>query len=102
RSRPELAPSRGSARGAHRRCTLRWKAKLIREGLVSRPATLVIGVAAFAVAGSVAAPRIAEGATPHLSTIGPAVTVGSHGNEPIVKEAPDGTLYISALEYLYV
>jgi hypothetical protein len=30
------------------------------------------------------------------------VTVGIHGNEPIVAEAPDGTLYISALQHIYV
>src|SRR5438105_2103506 len=30
------------------------------------------------------------------------VAVGVDGNEPIVKVAPDGTLYISALEYLYL
>jgi len=46
-------------------------------------------------------PQAARGADPHSSTIGTPVTVGAHGNEPIVKIAPDGTLYISALEYLY-
>ncbi|MEP6603516.1 MAG: hypothetical protein ABJB69_06185 [Spartobacteria bacterium] len=29
------------------------------------------------------------------------VTVGTKGNEPIIARAPDGTLYISALQYLY-
>src|SRR3954451_8605287 len=29
------------------------------------------------------------------------VTVGIHGNEPIVAAAPDGTLYISALQHIY-
>jgi hypothetical protein len=29
------------------------------------------------------------------------VTVGVNGNEPIVAEAPDGTLYISALQHIY-
>lgn len=37
-----------------------------------------------------------------IAPLAPAVTVGSGGNEPIVKRAPDGTLYISALEHLYV
>jgi hypothetical protein len=32
--------------------------------------------------------------------IGP-VTVGIHGNEPLVTAAPDGTLYISALQHIY-
>jgi hypothetical protein len=29
------------------------------------------------------------------------VTVGIHGNEPLIAAAPDGTLYISALQHLY-
>src|SRR4051812_48157351 len=29
------------------------------------------------------------------------VTVGIHGNEPLITMAPDGTLYISALQHLY-
>src|SRR4051812_11858736 len=33
-------------------------------------------------------------------TAGP-VTVGIHGNEPLVAISPDGTLYISALQHLY-
>jgi hypothetical protein len=32
--------------------------------------------------------------------VGP-VTVGIHGNEPLVTTSPDGTLYISALQHLY-
>lgn len=36
-----------------------------------------------------------------ITQLGTPVTVGTNGNEPIVKSAPDGTLYISALEYLY-
>ena len=31
----------------------------------------------------------------------PPVTVGTKGNEPIVAAAPDGTLYISALQHIY-
>ena len=34
--------------------------------------------------------------------IGTPVTVGTDGNEPTMLVAPDGTLYISALQYLYV
>jgi hypothetical protein len=34
--------------------------------------------------------------------IGAPVTVGKQGNEPNMLVAPDGTLYISALQYLYV
>jgi len=29
------------------------------------------------------------------------VTVGFHGNEPLIAAAPDGTLYISALQHIY-
>src|SRR6267378_3286790 len=29
------------------------------------------------------------------------VTVGAHGNEPLIAAAPDGTLYISALQHIY-
>jgi hypothetical protein len=29
------------------------------------------------------------------------VTVGAHGNEPLLAAAPDGTLYISALQHIY-
>jgi hypothetical protein len=29
------------------------------------------------------------------------VTVGAHGNEPLITAAPDGTLYISALQHIY-
>src|ERR1041384_1533837 len=29
------------------------------------------------------------------------VTVGGNGNEPLIAEAPDGSLYISALQHIY-
>ncbi|MDQ1747934.1 MAG: hypothetical protein QOD07_2197 [Frankiaceae bacterium] len=32
----------------------------------------------------------------------PAVTIGADGNEPLIRSAPDGTLYVSALQHLYV
>ena len=39
---------------------------------------------------------------PFLSLGGPVpVTVGIHGNEPLITAAPDGTLYISALQHIY-
>lgn len=34
--------------------------------------------------------------------VGAPVTVGTQGNEPIVKVAPDGTVYVAALQHLYV
>lgn len=40
------------------------------------------------------------GATPPLITQQP-VNVGTAGNEPIVLAAPDGTIYISALQHIY-
>jgi hypothetical protein len=35
------------------------------------------------------------------SEISAPVTVGLHGNEPLIATSPDGTLYISALQHLY-
>ena len=58
----------------------------------------VVLVAALGGAGS-SSPVIA---TPTKHRIGAPVTVGSDGNEPNMLVAPDGTLYISALQYLYV
>lgn len=59
---------------------------------------------AVAFALGAAAPALAAAATAGSSSaeVGPAVDVGVDGNEPIIKVAPDGTLYISALEFLYV
>jgi len=51
--------------------------------------------------GAAAARPAASGASPSSSGAISAVTVGAKGNEPIVKAAPDGTLYISALQYIY-
>lgn len=56
---------------------------------------LALAAAALAAAGPVST---AAGA----ALIGSPVTVGTQGNEPIVKQAPDGTLFISALQHLYV
>lgn len=39
-------------------------------------------------------------ATPSTQINGP-VTVGIHGNEPLIATSPDGTLYISALQHIY-
>ena len=46
------------------------------------------------------APALAA-STPPSGLTAP-VTVGALGNEPLVRAAPDGTLYISALQHLYV
>jgi hypothetical protein len=53
-------------------------------------ATLVVSVTAI---GTSAAPP---------SRFRPAVTIGTAGNEPLIRSAPDGTLYVSALQHLYV
>ena len=37
-----------------------------------------------------------------LPALRPAVTVGTAGNEPLVRVGPDGTMYVSALQHLYV
>ena len=61
---------------------------------------LLCGAAvAVCAAGAVTTPaRAGTGA----GTVGAPVTVGPFGNEPLIKVAPDGTLYIAALEYVYV
>ena len=42
-------------------------------------------------------PKVAPTPTPAPTP----VTVGVNGNEPLLAEAPDGTLYISALQHIY-
>jgi len=60
-------------------------------------------VAAGTGASALTAPLPRVAGTP-LTTglVGPAVTVGTAGNEPNLAVAPDGTAYISALNHLYV
>jgi hypothetical protein len=58
---------------------------------------LLVGLMA-AVPAAFAAPSVAAPG-PAFTT---AVTVGLAGNEPLVRSAPDGTLYVSALQHLYV
>ncbi|HEX9376858.1 MAG TPA: sialidase family protein [Actinomycetota bacterium] len=67
-----------------------------RRFLLTASAALVFAGVATTVVVSPSAGATAS------SRMGPPVTVGTDGNEPLVKVAPDGTLYISALEYLYV
>ena len=62
--------------------------------------TILIG--AVAVLGSIALPASAVNRPVQPARIGAPVAVGVDGNEPIIKIASDGTMYISALEYLYV
>src|SRR4051795_7986370 len=57
-----------------------------------------LAVAAAAVAGVALAAAPSGAAPPRLL---PAITVGVDGNEPLVRAAPDGTLYIGALQHLY-
>lgn len=38
---------------------------------------------------------------PPISQMSGPVTVGTKGNEPLIASAPDGTIYISALQHLY-
>ena len=52
-----------------------------------------VAIAASAFAGNRPRPTPTPAPTP--------LTVGIHGNEPIVAAAPDGTLYISALQHIY-
>ena len=64
----------------------------------SRLSLLCGAAVALTAAGAAVIPARAGGA----ASIGAPVTVGTGGNEPLIKAAPDGTLYISALEYVYV
>ena len=60
-----------------------------RRALLATPLAFAALVALQPTAGAApAAPKV--------------VTVGTAGNEPIVVAAPDGTLYVSALQHLYV
>ena len=60
-----------------------------------RTTIIAFACAAFAVSAMAGKPR----PTP---TPAPApVTVGVNGNEPLIAAAPDGTLYISALQHIY-
>lgn len=58
-------------------------------------------LSAFALVALVAALGPSHAATAGRR-IGAPVTVGTDGNEPNMVVAPDGTLYISALQYVYV
>src|SRR3954469_6017526 len=61
-----------------------------------RMGRLAVAAAAVAALALATAP---SGAAP--ARLRPAITVGGDGNEPLVRAAPDGTLYISALQHLY-
>lgn len=67
-----------------------------------RPAALPAAVLLTAALGLAAAPAAAAATPQGTTTIGTPVTVGTAGNEPIVMPSPDGTLYVSALQHLYV
>jgi hypothetical protein len=58
------------------------------------------GAVAFLIIASAAA--LFAKAKPEITTqvTGP-IAVGIHGNEPLIATAPDGTIYISALQHLY-
>src|SRR3954454_8864284 len=62
----------------------------MRLGRVA-PAALTVAVLGLAAVPSSATP----------AGLRPAVTIGVDGNEPLVRAAPDGTLYVSALQHLY-
>jgi len=65
----------------------------------------VLTILLAAATASTAVTAALTGSVAHASSrsrLGSPVTVGVDGNEPLIKVAPDGTLYISALEFLYV
>lgn len=55
-------------------------------------------------AALVCAPLVAASppTTGRGSALLPAVTVGTAGNEPLIRVGPDGAMYVSALQHLYV
>ncbi len=57
------------------------------------------GAVAFLIMASAAS--LFAGHTEFVTQVAGPVTVGIHGNEPLVTTAPDGTIYISALQHLY-
>ncbi|MDQ3878131.1 MAG: glycoside hydrolase [Actinomycetota bacterium] len=61
-----------------------------------------VAAAALSVACAIVLMTPASEAGKAVHRVGAPVTVGSQGNEPNIVAAPDGTLYISALQYLYV
>ncbi len=62
----------------------------------------VLLLSALALAAGAPAAHADAGGTATAVLLGPPVTVGTAGNEPIVKVAPDGTVYVAALQHLYV
>lgn len=58
-------------------------------------------VAALLFSGAIGVVPASDAGT-SIHRIGRPVTVGAQGNEPNIVVAPDGTMYISALQYLYV
>ncbi|MHB8452217.1 MAG: sialidase family protein [Mycobacteriales bacterium] len=83
----------GRRRSQRREVAVLAAVLLAAGGTTLGPTTLL--AAAGAAGRSVASPGGG-----HL--IATPVTVGKDGNEPTIVEAPDGTLYISALQHLYV
>lgn len=67
----------------------------MRTGRVA-PVALTVAALTAALLGLAAVPSTAA-----PSGLRPAVTIGVDGNEPLVRAAPDGTLYVSALQHLY-
>src|SRR5581483_3905286 len=57
------------------------------------------GAVAFLIMASAAS--LFAGHTEFVTQVAGPVTVGIHGKEPLVTTAPDGTIYISALQHLY-
>ena len=67
----------------------------MRAGRVT-PAALSVAAVSLGALGLGAVPSAAA-----TAGLRPAVTIGVDGNEPLVRAAPDGTLYVSALQHLY-
>src|SRR5436190_24081904 len=74
--------------------------KILPIGFLCVLATALITTSLQQISGGSGKREIAQSALTAGSPPGP-VTVGGAGNEPLIAIAPDGTLYISALQYLY-
>jgi hypothetical protein len=74
--------------------------------LAAMRALLALGILALLLAGCTTPATVGPASTPDpaslLKPFGSILKVGESGNEPVIRVAPDGTIYVAALQYLYV
>src|SRR5437016_3954608 len=76
-------------------------ANSLRKPIQVNEMKIVIAVFICAVIPTLAFGQTQATTTPTPTPAPKPVTVGVHGNEPLIAAAPDGTLYISALQHIY-